>query len=87
MTREKAEELMGCGGGGQGLCNYMFCLDLQCACHPSINSESGRWSRWQRKEFSWSLTLFSLRKRETTDPEDTSDTPRLISYEGCEAET
>lgn len=74
MTREKAEELMGCGGGGQGLCNYMFCLDLQCACHPSINSESGRWSRW-------------LRKRETTDPEDTSDTPRLISYEGCEAET
>lgn len=85
MTREKAEELMGCGGGGQGLCNYTFCLDLQCACHPSINSESSRWSRWQRKEFSWSLTLFSL--RETTDPEDTSDTPRLISYEGCEAET
>lgn len=46
-----------------GLSNYMFCLDRWCVCHPSISiCEGGSWSRWWRKELSWSLTLFLLRE-------------------------
>lgn len=54
----------------------MFCLDRRCVYRPSINiSKSGGWSRWRRKELSWSLT--EGRKRETTDPKDTCVTPPL----------
>lgn len=54
----------------------MFCLDRRCVYRPSINiSKSGGWSRWRRKELSWSLT--EGRKMETTDPKDTCVTPPL----------